>query len=211
MPVHLLRETPDYRLGIWKIEETEEELFGLTGSLVPPTLVNRVRRQEFLAVRALAAHMGIKATNIHYRTSGKPYLKECPLTISISHTKGYVAVLLSPHELAGVDVEICTERIHRIRQKFMHPHEESRLQEICGPSDETLGLLLHWCAKEAMFKAVPEEGIDFIQELRVTDFATPVVSGIFKGCFLRTYRSFQIEYLLGVDYVLTCSFSAESK
>ena len=183
----------------------------MAGPVEPPSMVNRVRRLEYLAVRALATQMGIHSADIAYLASGKPYLKDSNLTISISHTKGYVAVLMSAHGQAGVDVEHTTDRVRKIRQKFMHPMEETVLTEVCKSINETLGLLLHWCAKEAMFKAVPEDGVDFAQELRIIDFGLQGESGSFQGCFLRTGRNFKIDYLMQPDFVLTCSFSAESK
>ncbi len=210
MGVYLLQDTPDYRLGIWKMNEDEAELLSLAGLPELPPQTNRIRRLEFLAVRAMAAKMGIQAAEIAYLPSGKPFLTDNASSISISHTKNYVAVVLSRHALIGVDVEHATDRVRRIRHKFMHSKEEDRLKEVCNPIDETVGLLLHWCAKEAMFKAVPEEGVDFAQELQITEFSALDFSGSFKGLFLRTNRTFHIDYLVKADFVLTCSFSAES-
>jgi len=224
MAVQLLEKTDHYLLGIWKMDEDEAELLQVLGLTEPLTQTNRVRRQEFLSVRAMALEMGIKPSEIAYFPSGKPYLVNKKLTISISHTKNYVAVLLSNHELAGVDVEQCTDRVRKIRHKFMHSDEEAWLkqitnpisekgghQQITKPINETVGLLLHWCAKESLFKAVVEDGVDFVQELRIKEFLPLDVSGRFKGVFLRTGRSFEIDYRIQPDFVLTCSFSEESK
>jgi len=211
MAAYFLEETNDYRLGIWKIEEDELQLQKLSGLAETPALANSVRRQEYLAVRALTSTMGIDPTAIAYQTSGKPYLKNSNLTISISHTKNYAAVLLSVHELAGVDVEYRSDRIRKIRHKFMHPDEESNLKHSGNPMSESVGLLLHWCAKESLYKAVPENAVEFAQELRISELSTLQLSGTFKGCFLRTNQQFQIDYLIQSDFVLTCSFSRESK
>ena len=211
MGVHLLHETQDYTLGIWKMDEDEAQLLKLSGVVESPPLVNLVRRQEFLAVRALASTMGIKPEAIAYLSSGKPYLSDNSLTISISHTKNYVAVLLSTHTLAGVDVEHRSERIRKIRHKFMHPEEENCLKLITNPISETVGLLIHWCAKESLFKAIPEEGVDFTKEMRIRNLTSTESSGRFNGVFLRTGQLFTIDYLIEADFVLTCSFSAESR
>lgn len=211
MPTHLIRRCPDYILGIWKMEETEADLFRLASVNAPPSHTSAVRRMEYLAVRALVAKMGANPENIAYLPSGKPYLMDRSQAISISHTKDYVAVALSQHSLLGLDVEHAGERVRRIRQRFMHPDEERRLTEVCNPIDETVGLLLHWCAKESLFKAVPEEGVDFAQELRIENFETPAPEGRFNGRFLRTGQNFLIDYRVEADIVLTCSFSAESK
>lgn len=211
MPAHLLRRTPDYTLGIWKMEETESDLLRLAGNCERPNHKSEVRRMEYLAVRALATEMGVEPENIAYLPSGKPFLKDRTQSISISHTRQYVGVALSGHEGLGLDVEHAGERVRRIRRRFMHPDEERRLMEVCSPLDETVGLLLHWCAKESLFKAVPEEGVDFAQELRIGNFEKPSLEGRFSGRFLRTGQTFRIDYLVEADFVLTCSFSARSK
>lgn len=211
MAVYLLDKSDDYRLGIWKMDEDEAELLTDAGLTESPALSNPYRRREFLAVRAMAFVMGINPGDIAYLPSGKPYLTDHASTISISHTKNYVAVLLSHHACVGVDIEQRSERILKIRHKFMHPDEEYNLKHSNPIIDETDGLLLHWCAKESMFKAVLEEGIDFAQELRINELSTLDHSGKFKGCFLRTDHHFQIDYQIHTDFVLTCSFSAESK
>jgi 4'-phosphopantetheinyl transferase len=212
MAVYLLEQSADYQLGIWKMDEDETELLKQSGLSDPPALVNPVRRLEYLAVRAMASVMGIKPADIAYKPSGKPYLAgDKALIISISHTRNYVAVLLSAHALAGVDVEHRSERIRKIRHKFMHPDEENNLKQISNPLNETVGLLLHWCAKESLFKALPEEGVDFAQELRISGLSSPELSGKFMGSFLRTSQTFQIDYQVHADFVLTCSFSTESR
>lgn len=93
----------------------------------------------------------------------------------------------------------------------MHPDEESRLKQFSSATIETVGLLLHWCAKESLFKAVPEEGVDFAQELRISEFSPLDKNGRFRGIFLRTGSTFIIDYRVEPDFVLTCSFSTESK
>lgn len=208
MALHFLNKTPNYEIGIWKMDEDEEQLLKLAQVEVKPTHVNQVRRMEYLAVRALALVMGIKSTDITYQKSGKPELLHNDHSISISHTKSYVAVMLSSHHRIGVDIEQRSERIHRIRHKFMHASEEEATKS--GKVDETVALLLHWCAKEALFKAVPEDGIDFVKELRIFDFEPVDHRGHFKGSFLRTGSAFNIYYHIEPDFVLTCSFSTES-
>ena len=211
MALHYLNKTSDYQLGVWRIEEDEGQLLKLSGVIEQPTFANQVRKLEYLAVRSMALAMGIQGTAIAYLTSGKPYLIDSSQSISISHTKNYVAVMLSTLEQIGVDIEHRSERVRKIRHKFMHPDEENRLKNTSNPMDETVALLLHWCAKEALFKAVPEEAVDFAQELRIREFPIIDLRGRFEGTFLRTGRTFQIDYRVEPDFVLTCSFSTESK
>ena len=165
-------EKSNYRYGIWKIEEDESELELLSGCIAPTRITNNLRRLEYLAVRALSKFMVVDPTGILYHPSGKPYHENGGFRISISHTKKYVAFMVSSLDLAAIDIETKSERIIKIRKKFMSQTEEDNLSD--SGNDIVTGLLLHWCAKESMFKAVNYEGIDFIEEFRILDFS--------KGC-----------------------------
>jgi 4'-phosphopantetheinyl transferase len=162
----LYRENRDaLSFGIWHMTETEAELENLSGCTAPTRLSNPSRKCEYLAIRALAVSMGLNPGKIDYLPSGKPFLKEDSRTISLSHTKKYAALLVADHPLVGIDIEQRTERVVRVRHKFMHPTEEEAL--VAAGLDTNTGLLMHWCAKEAVFKAVPEENIDFAREIRI--------------------------------------------
>ncbi|MDP4277618.1 MAG: 4'-phosphopantetheinyl transferase superfamily protein [Bacteroidota bacterium] len=205
MSLYHIDTLPYYSYGIWKIEEDEASLRQASGCIAPSTLSNPVRRAEYLAVRALAKRMGIKAETINYLPSGKPYLANDTRTISISHTKDYVAVMLSRLPLAGIDIETRSPRVMRVRHKYMHPEEEHQL--VASGIDETVGLLLHWCIKEAIFKAIPEEGVDFAQEIRVTELSCLDGTWHFTGKSFRSNTPFQVNYLIGPAFVLTCCYS----
>lgn len=95
---------------------------------------------------------------IAYHPNGAPYLSGSSLHISISHTKGYAAVLLQDHPAAGIDIEYRSERVSRIRSRFMNPEEEAGIDK----EYETEHLLLHWCAKETLLKwSVMKRSISF--------------------------------------------------
>lgn len=162
-------ENKYYRYGIWKIEEDESELELLSGCLAPALITNNSRRLEYLAVRSLSKNMGVDPIGILYKPSGKPYHKSGEFSISISHTKMYVAFMVSNLEFAAIDIETRSDRILKIRKKFMSLAEEKNLSE--SGNYIVTELLLHWCAKESMFKAVEYEGIDFIEEFRILDFS----------------------------------------
>ena len=160
-----------FSFGIWHITETEDELESLSGCSAPARLSNLSRRREYLAIRALFVSVGLDPGKVDYLPSGKPFLRDDPRDISLSHTKDYSAIVVSSHSSVGIDIEQRTERVVRVRHKFMHPLEEAALMEATLKEthlDTNTGLLVHWCAKEAVFKAVPEEAIDFAHEIRVT-------------------------------------------
>lgn len=197
--------------GIWHITESERELETLSGCTAPTRLTNSSRRLEYLAIRALAIAMSLDPENIDYLPSGKPYLKGDTRTISFSHTKNHAAIIVGRNPLIGIDIEQRTQRVERVRHKFMHPLEEATLEE--SNLDMTTGLLVHWCAKEAAFKAVPEVDIDFAKEIRVTHL--PMVQPLAKPhtppcgevVFLRTHVTFQLEAWIMPAFVLVICHS----
>lgn len=194
-----------FSLGVWHMTESETELERLSGCKAPDHLTSPARKREYLAIRALAVAMGIKPGRIGYLPSGKPFLIEDERSISLSHTKNYAALLVASDPRIGIDIEQRTERVNRVRHKFMHPSEEEALS--AGSLDETTGLLMHWCAKEAVFKAVPEENIDFAHEIRITRLPIPF-SQEGEVCFLRTGSCFQLEVRTTDDFVMAICHSA---
>jgi len=71
----------------------------------------------------------------------------------------------------------------KVRKKFIHPQEEANLAGMKA-EEETTALLLHWSAKEAIFKAIPDEGVDFINELRIFDMQKALFKRELQGCCL---------------------------
>lgn len=73
------------------------------------------RKLERLAVRVLLYVMLGEEKEIGYHPNGKPYLADSSFSISISHTKGYVAVLLGrPEKEVGIDIEFYGERVRKV-------------------------------------------------------------------------------------------------
>ena len=84
--------------GIWKIEESSEVLLSLLRNreeYLPQLELIRTeqRRREWLACRVLLQELTGGPVCVAYRPNGAPYLSGSSLHISISHTKGYAAVL----------------------------------------------------------------------------------------------------------------------
>lgn len=205
MPLLLTHIDPLW--GVWKIEESSDELFSLllNGEEYLPqlsTIRTEQRRREWLASRVLLQELTGGPAYIAYRPNGAPYLPDSLQHISISHTKGYAAVLLQDRPAAGVDIEYRSGRVLKIRRRFMNPEEE----EAIDMEHETEHLLLHWCAKETLYKMIGREEVDFLRHLHVRAF--PYAD---KGCFIvqetRTEQSasYSLDFLVTPDFVLTWS------
>lgn len=208
MAIYVERIEDTVRWGIWKMDESVEELLALLPTREPyedglRRFTALHRKLEWLSVRVLLYQLLGKTVEIAYEPSGKPYLVDHSHFISISHTKGYVAVILSTVSEVGIDIEQYGPRIHKVAHKFM------RDDEVATPynDDSTWSLLLHWSAKEVMFKCMDAAEVDFREHLRIFPFAISS-QGEFQSCEYRTdlKRSFLIHYQIHADFVLTwCS------
>lgn len=208
MPVFKQYIGESCRWGVWRVSETLEELFALLPRKEKYRAAARqfaadARRSEWLAVRVLLYKMLGEEKEICYHTGGKPYLADGSASISISHTKGYVAVILGmPGREVGIDIEYYGERVRKVAHRFMRGDEKTALFR----DTETWSLLLHWSAKETMFKCMNASGVDFREHLRILPF-TVDEQGVFSAEEYRTAekRNFSIHYYLFPDFVLTLS------
>lgn len=153
MLYHCDRNADGEILSIWKMDEPAEDLLslfsekkGLYQSEVERHKSVR-RRQEYLSVRALLLDALGHECDVFHDEMGKPSLSEEHLRISISHTKGYAAILLSPMREVGLDIEQFSDKIFHVRDKFLRAEEK----QIIDSTDRTQ-LLLCWSAKEAVYK-----------------------------------------------------------
>jgi phosphopantetheinyl transferase len=175
------------------------------------------RKREWLSVRVLLKKLLGEEKEILYLPSGKPYLADHSWHISISHTKykgiagqarndscqGYVAVILNKEEAVAIDIEKISPRIENIRSRFVSEAEEKALSK----TNALQHLLLHWSAKESIFKRLGVENVDFKTQLHIAPFA-PIIGewSRFRAHETRTEKrnTFTVNYFVAEDYVLTC-------
>ncbi|MDR0895300.1 MAG: 4'-phosphopantetheinyl transferase superfamily protein [Prevotellaceae bacterium] len=211
MSLFVQHETPLLKWGIWQLTESWEQL----ADRLPhhrqqaEQFGTPHRRQEWLAVRALIASLCGKEETVAYHPNGKPYLVDNSHSISISHTRGYAAVIMGkPDKEVGIDIEQYGERVHRVAHKFMRT-DESVQATVQTEQTDTYSLLLHWSAKETMFKCLHTTDVDFREHLRIFPFVMND-KGSMQAQEYRTpeQQLFTIEYELHTDFVLTYTLSA---
>lgn len=187
--------------GIWKIEEDIKYLSSLLDNLdfAVNTHSNK-RLLEQVTVRVLLKTLTNEEKKIEYLSSGKPYLADTSYHISISHTKGYVAIILSKTKLVGIDIEYVSSKVQRVRDKFISD------KEFIDSDKELNHLLLHWATKETIFKIQDCENISFKENLIIEKFI-PEDRGSFLARKILSEESFsyKIFYSVTPDYVLTLS------
>ena len=163
MGLFLQDKTNDTQWAVWKVEESLEALL----ALLPDArrvcceqellqFASERRKIEWLSVRVLLYFMLKEDKQIGYSSEGKPFLTDDSFFISISHTKGYVAVILNPKTPVGIDIEQYGKRVHKVFDRFIRPDEQVEAYQ----GDTTWGGLLHWSAKETVFKCMKNADAD---------------------------------------------------
>lgn len=162
------------------------------------------RKREWLAVRVLLYNMIGEIKEISYQESGRPYLADNSYQISISHTRGYVAVIISKTQRVGIDIEILGERAMKVAHKFVDETECIYPETDKITRSEMLTMI--WSAKETMYKCMDSREILFREELHV-DVNIPLFQQpYFSSYEIHTNRkqNFKIYYILQKgEYVLT--------
>ena len=207
MAVVNIREVyPGVSLGLWQMDESPEQLFDLYPHLLPyrssldDKYKNDGRKLEFLAIRALMYEMlrvngaskGLlsHAGDFTHNGQGKPLFRG--YHVSISHTKGYAALILSKKSEVAVDIEYMSDRVERIASKFLRKDERA---------DSLDAKLVHWCAKETVFKLFSEENLLF-EDMRVKPFDT-MSDWACDVENLKNKKVAHVDFELTMEFVLT--------
>ena len=122
MALYKFIEDDDVQIAVWQIAETEQELTSLVGIDYSKSYASTHRRLERLATRALLNHLGYNET-IEYQESGKPYLLNRKVDISISHAGEFVAVGLCKTRSIGVDIENINRKYTAVTSKYLSTSE----------------------------------------------------------------------------------------
>ena len=178
-------------LGIWQLTEQPDDFCLPQKKSILTQYKSTVRQTEKLASYALLTAMtGDDDLLIAHEKSGRPLLVDWH--ISISHTRGYVAVILSRDRRVAVDIEYVANRVNKVASKFIREDETATT---------TLTRLLHWSAKETAYKYYSEQQLTFF-EMRLKPFQ-PESEGTLTLENLRSDRTLTVCYRQNNAYVLT--------
>lgn len=192
-------------LGIWKITESRDELLNMLSvenqNKAHKSLSNiksKKRELEWLSIRVILQILTNDNKTVKHTPEGQPFLSDNSFQISISHSKDYAVVLLHKEKKVGVDIENRSNRILKIENRFMS------IDEYIDPDNRILHLILHWCAKETLYKLMDSTKIVFKEHLHVHRF--PIKSkGAIKAheSFTDKRTVFDIYYEVNDDFVIT--------
>lgn len=168
-------------IGIWKFTESTADLLPAftAEELADPTFrkyTHEKRKVEWLTTRILIRQLIGPNFAISYQESGKPILKHTRFRhISISHSRDFAAVILHKDLSVGIDIESTTRDFIRVESRFLSDEERAKTNR-----DPQLQCLF-WCAKEAIFKLVDDQGIDFKNQIHLSFNSK---SNLFSGKFI---------------------------
>ena len=168
MPLIYNEYQSHFRLALWSLSEPisyfeEKAHLSLHDRNAYAQIKNEARKREWLAVRVMLYEILGFWPNITYADSGKPILQNHSRHLSISHSKSMVGILLSTNPYAGLDIENTNRSIDKVAKRFLGEKELHHLND----TTSTIGRIILWCAKEAIFKAVNESNIRFSTQIYI--------------------------------------------
>lgn len=180
----------DARLALWHMTERVDEL-PVSKFVDLDSIHAEFRKRETLTeyclLKALTSRDDLA---INHLPSDKPFIDG--YNISISHTRGWAAIILSEQHRVGVDIEYYSDRVNRVAERFIRPDEQN---------ENTDCRLINWSAKETVYKLYSEEDLQYFEmkldTFKVSDAGMVVVDD------LKVSKSINVDYILNKDYVLT--------
>jgi phosphopantetheinyl transferase len=173
------------KLGVWHI--AEEKDFFLQQVPLQQQITHPRKQLQHLAGRYLLKEMypDFPYDLIRIADTRKPFLENEAYHFSISHCGDYAAVMVSSTLRVGVDVELVTKKVEKIKHKFLSPAE---LEMIAAIENESVQIVCDslltatWSIKEALYKWYGDGEIDFIDHLHIESIALTGETGIAQCC-----------------------------
>lgn len=164
MALLLLKEEPEFKLGVWKIEE---QMDFFAGPITFQSSSSHASRQiQQLATRYLLnlLHQDFPFSDIEIDEGGKPFIQDSQLNFNLSHTLSLAVVILSHTQSVGIDAEKINSRVLKIQQKFINEVEAANL--VGKTEAEQISMLTkYWTIKEAVYKWWGKGSVDFANEI----------------------------------------------
>jgi 4'-phosphopantetheinyl transferase EntD len=188
-------------LAVWDINETQENLIKiLSDNLVDVNDIlstsNHKRQLERLAVRALSIILWGSYQNIYYDENNRPFLNNFSGDISISHSGRFACIYMHKHMYVGVDVESLSRNFYAVENRVLSSYEKSYLEDDIKQKQ----LCLIWSAKEAIFKVMKLQNINFKEDIEIKKFL-PEKEAKLYGVFSKKNESIKINLELNYKFI----------
>lgn len=181
-------------IAVWEITESEEELQQACADVGHDIrsymqITNKQRRMERMAVRLLLDVMQGPHIQLCHTENGRPFLStvlpflegcveqvSLPV-VSIAHTKRFACLLTGPGKKAGIDIECLARNFEAVEKKALHSTEKAFLSS--HKQERSRQLAFIWCAKEAVFKYMSIQEVDFSLQMAVAPFVPHGVNPLY--------------------------------
>ncbi len=133
------------------------------------------RRVEWLSWQTLLVQvLGTDEFETGYRACGAPYIIGDARHLSVSHCRGYVAILVSDGA-CGLDIELGSRDFSKASERFAR-------------EDVTDDLALVWSAKEAVFKYLEDVEVAMLTDIVVDSIGeSSIDSHVGEECYNLSY------------------------
>ncbi|HET9058011.1 MAG TPA: 4'-phosphopantetheinyl transferase superfamily protein [Chitinophagaceae bacterium] len=173
------------KIGIWQIAETED--YFLAKVPLKKNVSHPHKRLQHLAGRFLLPTLfaDFPIEEILIADTRKPFLENEKYHFSISHCGNYAAALASNINRVGVDIELITPKIEKIKHKFLSGNELIFIDHHQPVEDRLPMLTTAWSIKEAVFKWYGNGELDFIKHIQLQSFLYNQEGGTVDVRFLK--------------------------
>lgn len=171
-------------IAVWEITESEKELLDILSKdeedrdeeLEEISLYKSEQaRRERLSVLALVQTLFEEPVHIGHHENGAPYIENDSTRISITHTNRFSAVIIHPSEEVGIDIESIKRDFSAVEKRALSDEEREDLLDKDEDDPEQMEerntqLAIYWCAKEALYKRMGRNNVDFSEDMEVDRF-----------------------------------------
>ena len=183
MPIIKIEKGKNYDWGLWKIEETVDDLLKdlkLTDieKKRVSVLQNINRKKQNITARLLLNHLAKKKVELNYSDAGVPFCGDFNY-ISISHSNNYCMVATSDEKI-GIDIQYFKEGIQKLSLKYMNT------QEILYANNNIMKLHFIWSAKEAIYKTLNGAECSFKEDIYIENVKKNKIT---NGYYLKNQKN----------------------
>lgn len=194
------------KIAIWEISESVEALYSMLQLDEKEQqhfhALSKARQKQWLGSRVLLRTLlqTEQPIELNIDEHRKPFLNNFPFEISISHANHMAAVIIYEGKKVGIDIEKISERILKIKNKFLSSEE----LKFISATNELEQLHVCWGAKESLFKLYGKGSLPFIEGIKINAFEYSKTAQVAASIAIPAYHAnFNVQYLKYEDFMLT--------
>jgi len=206
MPLEKIVQDTGRVWALWKVDEDESLLREHLQfhEEIPGSITNGMKRLEWLAgkviVKALLNSLGLAFHGIVKDNFGKPFPKDHPHQLSLSHSFPYIAALIDEAEPVGIDLEQPKPKLLSIAPRVMHA------EELTDAGNDVIKHCIYWCAKETLVKVHGKKDLTFAENLLIDPFSREKQGDIVGRIIVTgSERIIPLQYQVTNDFVMVLS------